>query len=201
MIGVRIHAAGASQAEARALLERTTTRSRRAWATSSSAGTKKTLWDVVVRELVARRQTVSTAESCTGGLIAKSLTDVPGSSACFLQGLVTYSNEAKTRLLGVPAALITAQGAVSRPVAEAMAVGCRKLSGTDFAISVTGIAGPDGGTAEKPVGLVFIGLADASGCEVEELRMGSSLTRSEIRDRTRKAALNRLRLRLTAPHL
>jgi len=121
---------------------------------------------------------------------------VAGSSACFIDGVVTYSNAAKTRLLGVPAEMIARHGAVSRPVAEAMAVNCRRLSGSDYAISVTGIAGPTGGTPDKPVGLVYIGLADAAGCEVTEHRIGDFLTREEIRDRTRKIALNRLRLRL-----
>jgi nicotinamide-nucleotide amidase len=110
--------------------------------------------------------------------------------------VVSYANEAKVRLLGVPAELIAAHGAVSAPVAEAMAYGCRERSGTDLAISVTGIAGPGGGTPAKPVGLVYIGLAHASGCQVTEHRLGETLTRDEIRDRAAKIALNRLRVHL-----
>lgn len=150
-----------------------------------------------VGELLRRAgRTIATAESCTGGLIAKQLTDIPGSSAYLLEGIVTYSNAAKTRRLGVPEELIRAYGAVSAAVAEAMAVGCRVASGADYALSVTGIAGPDGGTADKPIGLVYVGLADAGGCEVKEYRLGEYLTRDEVRDRTAKAALNRVRLKL-----
>jgi nicotinamide-nucleotide amidase len=196
VIGVRIHAAGASRSQAEELLETTSAEIRSRLGSLVFGQDEDTLWSVVVRELIARGKTLSTAESCTGGLIAKSITDVPGASACFLEGVVTYANSAKTRLLSVPAELIAAHGAVSRPVAEAMAVNCRKLAGTDFALSVTGVAGPSGGGPEKPVGLVFIGLADPKTCEVQELSLGSFLVREEIRDRARKAALNRLRLHL-----
>lgn len=98
------------------------------------------------------------AESCTGGLIAKSITDHPGSSAVFERGYVTYSNQAKTQILDVPATMIDKHGAVSRPVAEAMAMGALKHSSADIVASVTGIAGPGGGTTEKPVGLIYIGI-------------------------------------------
>jgi nicotinamide-nucleotide amidase len=103
--------------------------------------------------------TLATAESCTGGLIAAALTAVPGSSATVLAGYVTYSNEAKTRMVGVTAAMLAAHGAVSEPVARQMAEGARDDAGADVAISCTGIAGPGGGSAAKPVGLVFIGCA------------------------------------------
>ena len=147
--------------------------------------------------LLERGKTVSTAESCTGGLLAKRLTDVPGSSGYFLRGYTTYSNEAKIELLGVPAELIERHGAVSEPVADAMAIGCRNAGGTDFAISITGIAGPGGGCPPgKPIGLVFIGLADAEGVKVKRALMGEHLTRREIRDRACKSALNLLRLAL-----
>ena len=105
----------------------------------------------------ARSLKIAAAESCTGGLIAAGLTDVPGSSNVFERGFVTYSNEAKTELLGVPADLIAEHGAVSGPVARAMAEGALARSRADIAVAVTGIAGPGGGSAEKPVGLVFIG--------------------------------------------
>jgi nicotinamide-nucleotide amidase len=107
--------------------------------------------------------TLATAESCTGGMIAAALTDVPGSSAVFTHGFVTYSNAAKTEMLGVPAGLITAVGAVSEAVARRMAQGAKARAGADFAVSVTGIAGPDGGSAQKPVGTVWFGLAGPSG--------------------------------------
>jgi nicotinamide-nucleotide amidase len=196
IIGVRIHASGAARVEAEILLEQTTAEVKARLGSLVFGQDGETLSGVVVRDLIARGQTLSTAESCTGGLIAKRITDVPGSSACFLEGFITYSNAAKTRLLGVPAELIATQGAVSRQVAETMAVNCRHRSGSGFALSVTGIAGPTGGSPEKPVGLVFVGLASAKGCEIRELRLGTGLTREEIRDRTCKAALNLLRLEL-----
>jgi nicotinamide-nucleotide amidase len=110
----------------------------------------------VLALLRARGLTLATAESCTGGLVAARLTDVPGSSAAFVGGVVAYSNELKVRELGVPAELIAEHGAVSPEVAEAMARGARERLGADVAVSVTGIAGPDGGTEEKPVGLVYL---------------------------------------------
>lgn len=113
----------------------------------------------LVREMTARGWRVATAESCTGGLVAGLLTEVAGSSAVLERGFVTYSNEAKTELLGVSAELIAAQGAVSESVARAMAEGGLARSHGDVAVSITGIAGPGGETATKPVGLVHFGLA------------------------------------------
>jgi nicotinamide-nucleotide amidase len=115
--------------------------------------------NVVARLLTGAGKTLSVAESCSGGLLAHRLTNVPGSSSYFLEGFITYDNAAKTRDLGVPAAMIAAHGAVSAPVAEAMARGARERAGSDFAVGVTGIAGPAGGTDEKPVGLVFVALS------------------------------------------
>jgi nicotinamide-nucleotide amidase len=115
----------------------------------------------------ARNMTLATAESCTGGLVAAALTSVPGCSAVFTNGLVTYANEAKARMLGVPEATLAEHGAVSPQVAKAMAEGARQWVGTDAAISITGIAGPDGGSAEKPVGTVWFGLATAKGSLAE----------------------------------
>jgi nicotinamide-nucleotide amidase len=196
VIGVRIHAHGDTREQARSLLDATATEVRRRLGTLVFGEDDDTLWSAAARLLIEQKKTLSTAESCTGGLIAKSLTDIAGSSGYFLDGVVTYSNQAKTRLLAVPADLIARHGAVSPQVAEAMASNCRTRSGTDLAISVTGIAGPTGGAPDKPVGLVYIGLADADGCEVSEHRLGEFLTREEIRDRTRKIAVNRLRLKL-----
>jgi len=121
--------------------------------------TSDPLENVVAGLLKEAGKTVAAAESCTGGLLAHRLTNVPGSSSYFLEGFVAYGNAAKTRDLGVPAGLIAAHGAVSAPVAEAMARGARERAGSDFAVGITGIAGPSGGTPDKPVGLVFIALA------------------------------------------
>ena len=114
---------------------------------------------VLAQELLARGLGVTVAESCTGGLVQEHLTRVPGISRVFAQGLVVYADAAKERLLGVPRALLAAHGAVSREVAEAMALGAARASGADLALAVTGIAGPDGGSAEKPVGLVWLATA------------------------------------------
>jgi nicotinamide-nucleotide amidase len=114
---------------------------------------------VIVRELTARKKTLALAESCTGGLIAHELTNVPGASAVLLAGVVAYSNEAKQKQLGVAATTLEQHGAVSAPVAREMAEGVKTRLGADYAVSVTGIAGPSGGTEAKPVGTVFIGVA------------------------------------------
>lgn len=147
--------------------------------------------EVVGRLLANDQKTVSVAESCTGGLVAQRLTDVPGSSAYFIQGVVSYHNHAKTQLLGVPPALLESLGAVSAEVAEAMASGMRLRAGTDYALSVTGIAGPGGGTDEKPVGTVFIGYSDADITKSLQLRLPGD--RHLIRWRSSQAALDYLR--------
>ena len=113
----------------------------------------------IIHLLTARKQTLAVAESCTGGYIAHLLTNVPGASEVFSAGIVTYSNRAKEEFLGVSSETLSRNGAVSEPVAREMVEGARRTCGTDYAISVTGIAGPSGGTAEKPVGTVFIGVA------------------------------------------
>ena len=109
-----------------------------------------------------RKLTIAVAESCTGGLLGSKITDVAGSSEYFLGGVIAYQNEVKESLLHVPQDVIAAHGAVSAQTVEAMAVGCRDLFKCDIAVSITGIAGPGGGSAEKPVGLVYVGLATAS---------------------------------------
>ncbi|MDJ0789270.1 MAG: competence/damage-inducible protein A [Myxococcota bacterium] len=123
----------------------------------------------VVRALAEAGRTLAVAESCSGGRIAERVTSVPGASAVFRGGVVAYANEAKQSLLGVPGELLEAHGAVSEPVAKAMAKGVRERLGADFAVSTTGISGPDGGTDEKPVGLVFVGFASADEVVAEEL--------------------------------
>lgn len=141
----------------------------------------------LVALLLENKLFIAAAESCTGGLISKTLTDVSGSSACFAYGFVTYSNEAKTRLLGVPKDVLDRHGAVSRPVALAMARGALAFSGADLALAVSGIAGPDGGSEEKPVGLVYIAFAwqEENQCR----RYHFPGTREEIRRQTLKEAL------------
>jgi len=138
--------------------------------------------------LQARKLTLATAESCTGGLIAAALTAVPGSSATLLAGYVTYSNEAKTRMVGVPAETLGAVGAVSEAVARRMAEGARLDSGADLAVSCTGIAGPGGGSADKPVGLVFIGVARDGGATMVERHVFPG-DRAAVRAATVSAAL------------
>jgi nicotinamide-nucleotide amidase len=113
--------------------------------------------------LNARGATVTTAESCTGGWVAKVITDIAGSSAWFERGFVTYSNEAKSQMIGVKPATLEQHGAVSEPVVVEMAIGAIKAARADYAISISGIAGPDGGTATKPVGTVWFGFASAAG--------------------------------------
>lgn len=125
--------------------------------------------------------TLATAESCTGGLIAAALTEVPGSSDVVERGFVTYSNAAKTELLGVPVPLIETHGAVSEPVARAMAEGAIAASRADIAIAVTGIAGPGGGSAEKPVGLVHLAAAHRDGRMLHRKHRFGNLDRSEVR--------------------
>ncbi|MFW2341206.1 CinA family protein [Brevundimonas sp.] len=154
-----------------------------------------TLAEGVVVRAQARGLMLATAESCTGGLVAALITSVAGSSAVLEQGAVTYSNAAKTRMLGVPAPLIEAHGAVSRPVAEAMAAGARARAGVDLAVSITGIAGPGGGSDDKPVGLVHFGLATADGVRHLERRFGEG-DRQAIRLAASQQALELLLDRL-----
>ncbi len=154
----------------------------------------ETLEQVVGDLLRWRGYSLATAESCTGGLLAGRITEVPGSSEYFLEGVVTYSNEAKMRMLGVPAEMLDEHGAVSEPVACAMAAGVRKLAGSTFGIGVTGIAGPSGGTEEKPVGLVYIALADEDTVEARKLIFPGD--RQFIRTLTVNSALDLLRRRV-----
>jgi nicotinamide-nucleotide amidase len=147
----------------------------------------ETLETVVVRQALERGVTLATAESCTGGLISSRITDVPGSSGAFLLGAVCYSNEAKTEILGVPPEMIAAHGAVSEEVAIAMAEGARRRSGADIAVSDTGIAGPSGGTPEKPVGLVWIGISSTKGARAERNLFAGD--RATVKLRASQAAL------------
>lgn len=153
-----------------------------------------TMESVVSRMLLDRGLGISLAESCTGGLIAKLLTDMPGSSAYFMYGVVSYSNEAKMKLLGVSGDTLQKYGAVSAETAREMAAGARSIGGTGLSLAVTGIAGPDGGTPEKPVGLVYIGFA--AGETVTARKFLFPGDRDTVRRQTANAALNMIRLHL-----
>lgn len=138
---------------------------------------------IVAALLCEQKKTISVAESCTGGLLASYLTDVPGSSQYFLGGIVAYSNTLKRHLLAVSADTLERYGAVSMLCAREMATGVRKATGSDIALATTGIAGPSGGTAWKPVGLVYIGYADAHACLAQEFIF------SESRDRHKRCTV------------
>ncbi|WP_300661034.1 CinA family protein [Hydrogenophaga sp.] len=148
----------------------------------------------LARELKARGHTMATAESCTGGLIAGACTEVSGSSDWFERGFVTYSNAAKTELLGVPVELIAQHGAVSEPVARAMAAGALAHSPAQLAVAVTGVAGPTGGSADKPVGTVWFGWATPAGTFTEHQRFDGD--RAAVRAATVRHALAGLLQRL-----
>lgn len=149
---------------------------------------------VIVRLLTERKQTLAVAESCTGGCIAHRITNVPGASAVFLAGFVTYSDAAKQKFLGVRAETLAQHGAVSEAVAREMAEGARKVTGADYALAVTGVAGPSGGTPAKPVGTVFSGLATPTETTVEQ--NFNPFERETFKQATAQQALNRLRLLL-----
>lgn len=155
---------------------------------------EETLEAVVLKLLKELHMTISLAESCTGGLIADRLTDVPGASECLIYGVVSYSNEAKMKLLGVREETLAEHGAVSSQTAEEMAAGVRRIINTDIGISVTGIAGPDGGSTEKPVGLCYIGIA--MGEKVASYRIMSNGNRKKIKWNTSCRALDLLRREL-----
>ena len=151
----------------------------------------QTLARQVIEAAAARGLMIATAESCTGGLVSGALTAIAGSSAVVERGFVTYSNDAKTELLGVPAGLIEAHGAVSEPVARAMADGAVTRSKAQVSVSVTGVAGPGGGTTDKPVGLVHFGAAGPNGAIHAEHRFGD-IGREEVRLASVRVALGLL---------
>jgi nicotinamide-nucleotide amidase len=154
----------------------------------------ETLAEVVGQGLTQSGRTLAVAESCTGGLLAKLITDVPGASRYFAGGWIAYSNEIKARELGVPRELIDAHGAVSEPVAAAMAQGARRKARADLAVAITGIAGPAGGSEQKPVGLVYIAVSGQDGTDTPKYIFPQD--RSSVRLRAAQTALNTLRLRL-----
>jgi nicotinamide-nucleotide amidase len=161
---------------------------------SSNRTRDRRIAEIAVRSLAKKKRTLALAESCTGGYIAHRITNVPGASKVFAGGLVAYSNAAKQKFLGVRAETLARHGAVSEAVAREMAEGARGKFGADFAIAVTGIAGPTGGTKVKPVGTVFIALAGAPGTVVE--RKFNPCGREQFKDVTAQQALEMLRARL-----
>jgi len=154
----------------------------------------ESLEEVVGMYLVMKQQTLAVAESCTGGLLSERITRIPGSSNFFLGGVVCYSNRLKSQLAGVPAAFIEQYGAVSKPVAQALSEGIRKRTEAAIGVGITGIAGPGGGTTEKPVGLVFVGLTDTRGTSVREFRFPGN--RERIRYWASQMALEMIRRRV-----
>ena len=150
----------------------------------------ETLLSQIAAALLARKQTLATAESCTGGLVGAAPTGLPGSSAWYLGGVIAYSNALKIRLLGVPPEILEARGAVSPETATAMAAGACAATGADYAISITGIAGPAGGTPEKPVGLVYCAVAAPRGTATFKHRFSGS--RADVRNAAAEAVLRHL---------
>jgi nicotinamide-nucleotide amidase len=193
-IEIHLRARAASDAEAEALLNELGDKIELALGDHIFSTRGESLEEVVGMYLMMRRRTVAVAESCTGGLLSERLTRIAGSSNFFLGGVVCYSNELKTLLAGVPEALIATHGAVSKPVAQAMAEGVRRRADASLGIGITGIAGPGGGTPEKPVGLVFIGLADEKGTSVREFRFPGD--RERVRFWASQAALEMIRRRV-----
>ncbi|MDF1824061.1 MAG: competence/damage-inducible protein A [Verrucomicrobiales bacterium] len=168
---------------------------RQEYAEDIIAESEDSIEQVILELLLERGETVSTAESCTGGQIVSTLTNVSGSSAILKQGYVTYANSAKTEILGVPAELIEEHGAVSDEVVRAMAEGCLRVSGADHAVAVSGVAGPTGGSEEKPVGTVYIGIA-SKGMETYSKRHFTPADRFSFKLRVTRLVLDMLRRRL-----
>lgn len=193
-IEVHLRARAASDAEAEALLADLGDKIELALGDHVFSTRGESLEEVVGMFLVMKRKTVAVAESCTGGFLSERLTRTPGSSNFFAGGAVCYSNELKTKLAGVPPSLIETHGAVSKPTAQALAEGIRNRAAASLGVGITGIAGPGGGTPEKPVGLVYIALADERGTEVREFRFPGS--RERIRQWASQAALEMIRRRL-----
>ena len=195
-VKLRVTARAATAAQAEALLEPVEAEIRARTGASCFGADNDSMAAVVLAHLRTRGQALAVAESCTGGGLGAALAAVPGASEVFLGGVIAYANAVKQGLLAVPAATLAAHGAVSDPVAQAMAEGARRTTGADWALAVTGVAGPGGGSPEKPVGLVHIAVAGPDGCSSEGVRFGASRGRAWIQTLSAGEALNRLRLRL-----
>ncbi len=196
IVSVRINAAAPTRAAAEVQLQAEEAELRRRLGPAVFGRDEDTLASVVGRLLASAGQTLCTAESCTGGMIGTLVTDVPGSSQYFRGGIIAYADAVKEGVLGVQRADLEAHGAVSEAVARQMADTAVSLFGSDYAIAVTGVAGPAGGTERKPVGLVFIGLRTPAETTVHEFRFGSDSPREAVRIRSSWTALNLLRLSL-----
>ncbi|HEX8204403.1 MAG TPA: nicotinamide-nucleotide amidohydrolase family protein, partial [Isosphaeraceae bacterium] len=195
-ISFRITAEGATDAEALRALEPTAAEIYRRYGDLIVGEGDDDVAEALVRGLAGAVASLATAESCTGGLVAHRITAIAGVSPYFPGGVVSYSNEAKTALLGVPAELIATHGAVSAEVAQAMAAGVRRRLGAAIGLGITGVAGPTGGSPEKPVGLVYLGLATADGTQSRRLELGPEQPRDVIQSRAAKHAMNWVRLHL-----
>jgi nicotinamide-nucleotide amidase len=196
-VWVRLRARGATVDAATAALEAVESRVAAALGEDCYGRDGETLEQVVGRRLLERGLTVATAESCTGGLVGHRLTNIPGSSAWFERGVVVYSNRAKQELLGVPEGVLKSHGAVSAPCAEAMARGICAAAHAPCGVSITGIAGPDGGTPQKPVGTVFIGIAVDNDVTTRRFRFTGD--RAAVKWQSSQMALDMLRRRLGGP--
>jgi nicotinamide-nucleotide amidase len=193
VIDVHIHASGSAD-EVNRLLEADAAEVKRCLGAVVFGEGADGMEDAVAALLAQRGATLAVAESCTGGLVAARLVNVPGMSGHLVEGIVAYSNASKVRLLGVPEKLIAAHGAVSEPVVRAMAEGARGRAGADYGLAVTGIAGPSGGTPDKPVGTIWFAVTDGAGTQAaREVFAGD---RETIRARGAVYALNLVRLRL-----
>lgn len=191
LVSVRVYASGSAQEVETMILEKTAQIKERLGPLIFSTG-DVSLSNVVGDLLTEKKQTVATAESCTGGLLAQRLTDIPGSSRYFLRGWIPYANNAKIADLQVDSDLLDRHGAVSEPVAAVLAENAGRIAGADWGIGITGIAGPDGGTLDKPVGLVYIGLASRSRVQVRRCQFAGD--RNGVRLRAADMALSLLRL-------
>ena len=187
---LRVTAKAPTDAEAQALLKPTVEQVKALFGSKVYGVDVPSLEYVVLEGLKARGLTLGTAESCTGGLMAKRLTDIPGSSQAFKGGIVSYTNEVKARALGVPQHLLDQFGAVSREVAQAMALGAREALGCDIALSSTGVAGPDKDEWDNEVGTMFVAIATPEGCHVRPLHLGNRPVRERLRIQTASHAFD-----------
>ena len=195
-VTLRLTASGSSPGQAEALLHPMEEQLLKRTGRLCYGRDDDTLAGVVLRLLGTAGQTLAVAESCTGGALGAALTAVPGSSAAFAGGVIAYSNAVKQQLLGVPASLIDQHGAVSEPVAKAMAEGLRSRIHCDWGIAISGVAGPGGGTVDKPIGMVCLALVGPEGCDTWVQRFGERRGRSAVQQLSVIRALDRLRLRL-----
>jgi nicotinamide-nucleotide amidase len=192
VVTVRLVAYGANESEARAALDPAAARVKEALTEGLFGENATTLAEATIQALIAKKKTIALAESCTGGLVAAALTDISGSSATVMEGAVVYSNEAKMRTCGVKEETLKAHGAVSAETAAELAEGIRQRANTSIGISVTGIAGPTGGTDKKPVGLVYFGLATGQGVKTIE-KTFTGFDRAGVRERAAMFALDLIR--------